>query len=133
MTYFAHSRSGKARFVRLGDTDLKSSVDDADVQMFNVARRIAHPDYRKPEKYHDIALLQLDKDVRFNNFVKPACLHTQNAVPDDMPIATGWGLTEPGQWLETSPAMSVSALNVKGVGTNKNQIMASYTIFVLQT
>ncbi|KDR12676.1 serine protease snake-like isoform X2 [Zootermopsis nevadensis] len=90
-------RYGKARFVRLGDTDLKSSVDDADVQMFNVARRIAHPDYRKPEKYHDIALLQLDKDVRFNNFVKPACLHTQNAVPDDMPIATGWGLTEPGR------------------------------------
>lgn len=95
--YVPYSRSGKARFVRLGDINLKSSADDVEVQMFNVVRRIAHPDYRASKKYHDIALLQLDKDVLFDSFVKPACLHMQHAVPDETPVATGWGRTEPGQ------------------------------------
>jgi hypothetical protein len=83
--------------VRLGDVDLKSSADDEDVQMFKVVRRIPHPDYRAPQKYHDIALLQLDHDVIFGRFVKPACLHSQHSVPDETPIATGWGRTERGQ------------------------------------
>jgi hypothetical protein len=83
--------------VRLGDIDLKSSADDSEVQMLSVVRRIAHPEYRSPQKYHDIALLQLDKDVLFDNFVKPACLHTQHALPDETPVATGWGRTEKGE------------------------------------
>jgi hypothetical protein len=82
--------------VRLGDIDLKSSTDDVDVQMLSVVRRVPHPDYRASQNYHDIALLQLDNDVSFNSFVKPACLHSQDIVPDDTPIATGWGRTEKG-------------------------------------
>jgi hypothetical protein len=82
--------------VRLGDIDLKDSTDDVNVQMLNVVQRIPHPDYRTSEKYHDIALLQLDNDVTFDTFVKPACLHIQDIDPNDKPVATGWGLTEPG-------------------------------------
>jgi hypothetical protein len=65
--------------------------------MFSVVRRIPHPDYRPPQKYHDIALLLLDNDVMFDSYVKPACLHTQQVVPDERPLAAGWGRTEQGQ------------------------------------
>jgi hypothetical protein len=86
--------------VRLGDIDLKDSADDVDVQELNVVRRIPHPDYRTSEVYNDIGLLQLDKDVTFDSSVKPACLHSQDIVPDDKPEATGWGLTGPGLYLD---------------------------------
>lgn len=83
--------------MRLGDVDLKSSADDVEVQAFNVVRRVPHPDYRAPQKYHDIALLELDNDVHFDSFVSPACLHSQYTLPDETPIASGWGRIEPGQ------------------------------------
>jgi len=87
--------------VRLGDIDLEDSADNVEVQMLNVVRRIPYPDYRMSEKYHDIGLLQLDKDVIFDRSVKPACLHSQDTVPEDKPVATGWGRTEPGLSLDT--------------------------------
>ena len=87
--------------MRLGDIDLNDSADDVDVQMLNVVRRIPYPDYSMSEKYHDIGLLQLDRDVTFGSWVKPACLHSQDTVPDDKPVATGWGRTEPGLSLDT--------------------------------
>ena len=87
--------------MRLGDIDLKDTADDVDVQMLNVVRRIPHPDYRMSENYHDIGLLQLDKDVTFDSSVKPACIHSQDIFPEDRPIATGWGRTEPGLSLDT--------------------------------
>ena len=82
--------------MRLGDIDLNSSADDADVQMLSVLRRIPHPDYSSSKNYHDIGLLQLDNDVTFDSFVRPACLHSQEIISDDMAVAAGWGLTEQG-------------------------------------
>jgi secreted trypsin-like serine protease len=89
---------GKVLYVRLGDIDLNDSADDVDVQMLKVVRRIPYPDYRMSEKYHDIGLLQLDRDVTFNSYVKPACLHSQDTVPEDKLVATGWGRTESGRF-----------------------------------
>ena len=49
--------------------------------------------YKPPSKYNDIALFKLFEKVRFNEFVRPACLNTN----DDEEflfkrgIATGWG------------------------------------------
>ena len=99
--YIPCFRSGKVRRVRLGDIDLKDTADDVDVQMLNVVRWIPHPDYRESENYHDIGLLLLDRDVIFDSYVNPACLHNQYIVPEDEPIATGWGRTEPGLSLDT--------------------------------
>jgi hypothetical protein len=82
--------------------DLKSSADDIEVQEFGVVRRIPHPDYRAPQKYNDIALLQLDGDVYFDSFVSPACLHTQSTLPDETLMVSGWGRSEPGVLYSTS-------------------------------
>jgi hypothetical protein len=94
--------------VRLGDVDLKSSADDVDVQEFSVVRRIPHPSYRAPQKYHDIALLELDNDVYFDSSVSPACLHNQDTLPRETLSASGWGRTDPGQGLETIPTVLYS-------------------------
>lgn len=90
---------GRAAWVRLGDLNLVSDRDGAKVQEIKVVQRIRNPQYKRPLEYHDIALLQLEKDAEFNAFVRPACL--PYSLPDigtqNKAIATGWGRVE---WAE---------------------------------
>ncbi|PSN31833.1 hypothetical protein C0J52_20870 [Blattella germanica] len=93
---------GKPVNVRLGDLDLKSSVDDSHAQNIDIMRRIPHPEYKHPMKYNDIALLELKQDAVFNNFVKPACLHRTHDIKETKAVVSGWGTAErnvtvPGQ------------------------------------
>ncbi|KAJ8921900.1 hypothetical protein NQ315_008533 [Exocentrus adspersus] len=50
------------KLVRLGDLDLAKDKDDARPQNFSIVKVIPHPLYHPPEKYHDIALLELDRE-----------------------------------------------------------------------
>lgn len=68
--------------------------DDADPQTIRVARTIAHPSYNAPQQYHDIALLELAQDMRFNQYARPACVNAQLKVSGQRAIASGWGTTE---------------------------------------
>lgn len=80
--------------VRLGDLDLKSTSDDAKPQEFKVERIVIHPGYQPPAKYHDIAIIELDKVANRTLYVDVACL----VVPknDDKRVykVSGWGKTE---------------------------------------
>lgn len=89
----SHPILGPVRYVRLGDIYL----DGNQHQEFQVVERIRHPDYKPPLIYNDIAVLKLNKPVRFTNTTKPACFHSSKDV-DKIPAvtATGWGLTEFG-------------------------------------
>ncbi|RVE47482.1 hypothetical protein evm_007893 [Chilo suppressalis] len=93
--------------VRLGEWNTTSSVDciDADCsgppQDIVVERVIPHEDY-DPADIHqanDIALLRLQHNAVFNDFVKPICLPTSGDIKRtalegyDMEVA-GWGKTE---------------------------------------
>ncbi|XP_017769954.1 PREDICTED: venom protease-like [Nicrophorus vespilloides] len=82
---------GNVKFVRLGDLNLKLYNESAEPQDFRVVRTIKHPDYRIPSKYHDIALVELDRKVRLSPYVKPACLYTEKESSNKSFIATGWG------------------------------------------
>ncbi|CAH1101358.1 unnamed protein product [Psylliodes chrysocephalus] len=84
---------GNAKWVRLGDLDLSTTDDDAMPQDFTIIRRISHPDYQPPAKYHDIALLELDRIVSFTLYVSPACLQTTTIINETELTATGWGKT----------------------------------------
>ncbi|KAJ9594345.1 hypothetical protein L9F63_014221, partial [Diploptera punctata] len=88
---------GLARWIRLGDWNFKSTEDKVDIQEFSILHRFRHPDYASPAHYNDIALFELDREAKFDGFVRPACLHTDEFVPnDELLIASGWGITEWG-------------------------------------
>lgn len=52
-----------------------------------------HPEYSAPEHYNDIALLELEKPLSLNQYVKPACVYTKTSTIKQA-LITGWGTTE---------------------------------------
>ncbi|XP_012136183.2 serine protease persephone-like isoform X1 [Megachile rotundata] len=81
-------------WVRVGDADLNWTHNDKNAQQIRVIERIIHPLYKGFGKYHDIALLKLEKDIDFNERVKPACLPyslPDNAAPEVTAIGHGIG------------------------------------------
>ncbi|XP_046669847.1 serine protease snake-like [Homalodisca vitripennis] len=85
---------GLARWVRLGDLDISTDKDDARPQQFEIIERIVHSGYKAPAFYNDIVLFRLDRAAVFDEYVRPACLHTGMADLTGVGIATGWGRNE---------------------------------------
>ncbi|XP_015439351.1 PREDICTED: venom protease-like [Dufourea novaeangliae] len=87
-----------ASWVRLGDLNLERQDDDARPQNVRIAERIKYPDYVSSSGYHDIALLRLETNVRFDAWVRPACLaySLPDVGTDNMATATGWGVVDWG-------------------------------------
>lgn len=56
---------------------------------------ILHPQYRPGgDKYHDIALIELEDEVTFSHNVWPACLNTEKQFQEDSDfIIAGFGKT----------------------------------------
>lgn len=84
----------KVSYVFLGDNYLSNNLQESDERVYKVLNRYRHPNYKRPPKYNDIALLKLSREVKFSSFVKPACLHTEDQVDQSSLEATGWGLVE---------------------------------------
>ncbi len=80
--------------VRLGDQNLKSEDDGAQPQEFRVKRFMKHERYSSKANYHDIGLIELDGEVRFTKFVRPACLWQEMQIPSETATAIGWGFLE---------------------------------------
>ncbi|KAJ8961850.1 hypothetical protein NQ318_021467, partial [Aromia moschata] len=86
---------GPPRYVRLGELDFATEQDDAQPQDFTVKRVIPHPDFRPVSgRYHDIGLIELDRNVIPTHHVSFACLDTVRAHKEPQMISTGWGRTE---------------------------------------
>lgn len=83
--------SGPAKYVLLGDLNLRSDTDDAQPRQFNILETMRHPDYKSPEKYNDIGLIKLTTTVTFNQYIRPACLPESNTIDTEHVIASGWG------------------------------------------
>lgn len=82
-------------FVRLGDQNLVRTDDGAKPRDVDIERFIRHESFvRKQGLYNDIALIKMREEVRFTNFIRPACLYDRMEVDADQAIATGFGLTE---------------------------------------
>lgn len=85
----------RAKWVRMGDFNALSDVDERNSWSRTVTLRIArtyvHKMYREDSFFHDIALLKLEKYVDFTEFVRPSCLYTEEILPYSDAIATGWG------------------------------------------
>lgn len=59
------------------------------MQTRNIVEIIKHPEYNF-RRYHDIGLLKLDKQIKLDIYVRPACLYTERNLPGNKAIATGW-------------------------------------------
>ncbi|CAH0396141.1 unnamed protein product, partial [Bemisia tabaci] len=88
---------GKPVQVRLGELILNNEDDGASPVDVRVEQTTVHPDYRDDQKYNDIALVRLEREVSFSNSIRPACLHQQRDLSrSELPVATGWGTTDYG-------------------------------------
>ncbi|XP_069679776.1 venom protease-like isoform X4 [Periplaneta americana] len=85
---------GLAKWVRVGDLNLRRTDDETKTQEYGIAEMFRHPNYSSPAHYNDIALIKLDKKVKFDGYVRPACLHVEQDIPTLPPEAIGWGLTD---------------------------------------
>ncbi|XP_022116267.2 CLIP domain-containing serine protease 14D [Pieris rapae] len=93
--------------VRLGEWDSKISADCSDNTCSDppedrkVLQTIVHPYFNlRGDPTHDIAILVLDEQVNFTDFIKPVCLPTteyvagQDYTNDNSYMTAGWGITE---------------------------------------
>ncbi|XP_060515950.1 serine protease snake-like [Cylas formicarius] len=81
------------KIIRLGELDFSRS-DDSEHVDYDIQQIIVHPNYRYPQKYHDIALVQSTRTIKFTKYIRPACLYTKIDVGQNSLIATGWGKTD---------------------------------------
>lgn len=87
---------GPVRYVRLGELDYEVFSAFNPHQDFNISSIFKHPNYTYPATYNDIALLKLNKPATFDEFVQPACLHTDKQINSSNAelVIAGWGKTE---------------------------------------
>jgi len=77
--------------VLLGAVDVNTPGSLA--QKYRVKKWIQHPQYATATVYHDIALIELDRTVKFSENIQPACLYTKSDIPEFGLEVTGWGKT----------------------------------------
>ncbi|KFB49528.1 tryptase, putative [Anopheles sinensis] len=83
--------------VRFGDLNLYNDTDDQFVQQYSIVKIIRHPEHRFIAKYHDIALLKLEKNIELHGTVVPACLWDDEEVRFTTLESAGWGTTGFGE------------------------------------
>jgi len=84
---------GQPKYALLGDYILDRTDDDAQTLQVNIVNIYIHPQFRASSKYYDIALLRLDRNIRFNQYMRPACLPDTFNTNTRKVIVSGWGKT----------------------------------------
>lgn len=62
-------------------------------ERYHVKKWVQHPEYTTATIYNDIALIELDRTVKFSENIQPACLYTKSDIPNNGLEITGWGST----------------------------------------
>ncbi|XP_072943161.1 venom serine protease Bi-VSP-like [Epargyreus clarus] len=84
-----HGRLKYALLGTLNKTDLSNG------ELFNVIRLIPHKFYTSVDKHDDIALIELDRQVRFSEFIRPICLPVPGlSFARTQRTIAGWGHVE---------------------------------------
>ncbi|XP_023247273.1 serine protease snake-like [Copidosoma floridanum] len=82
--------------VKLGTTNLNTSTDDE--QNIKVKKIIYHPQYKRSFNYHDIAIIELQREVTITKTVMPLCLQLKplsnlDTLANQDVLVMGWGAT----------------------------------------
>lgn len=90
---------------------------------------VLHPGYNPSNLYSDLAVLKLDKAVKYTDYVRPACLWQESADLGSIlrrdGVVVGWGSDSEGRYTDrlTQAKLSVSPLDVC---LNKNPNLATF-------
>ncbi len=77
----------------LGDLELGTNVDDARPRTYDVIETFTHPNFNSDDKTSSIVLLKLNESVKFDEYVRPACLSVdQSSIPSQL-LEIGWAYT----------------------------------------
>lgn len=63
--------------VRLGAHNLSLPDADSHSKKYGIEKIIVHQNYDETKNTNDIALIKLDTEVTFNDFIRPACLQSE--------------------------------------------------------
>lgn len=77
--------------VRLGELNYETDADDARPEDFNITQIFVHPNYTRSTIYNNIALLRLDRDVKFSDYIRPICLNTADEITKVHALTIAWG------------------------------------------
>lgn len=96
----AHCLRQDLTFVRLGEHDLTTDAEARHVDI-PVVRTEKHPDYNTRNGHSDIAVLYLQRNVEFTEFISPICMPAsaafrQKSYVNYTPFVVGWGKTMEG-------------------------------------
>ncbi|ODN01061.1 Serine protease snake [Orchesella cincta] len=85
----------------LGDITLSKRTSNTR-EMSGVARVFVHPNYKPPQTYHDIAIIQMSRKIRLSKSIMPACLPQAEddllkKVSSKNFTASGYGITGVGE------------------------------------
>ncbi|XP_050477684.1 venom protease-like isoform X4 [Bombus huntii] len=82
--------------VRIADLNLKRDDDGAHPIEMGLESILIHPDYITGQPFHDIAILKLERDVPFSEYIHPICLPIEASLENNKfegynPFVAGWG------------------------------------------
>lgn len=78
--------------MKLGALDYSTEMDNAEHEIFLINKFFRHPDFRRSIDYNDIALINVNREIKFNDYIRPICLYQFPDLPANQAvIAAGWG------------------------------------------
>ncbi|KAL9895170.1 serine protease easter-like [Glossina fuscipes] len=83
----------RPNWVRIGELDYDSETDDASPEDIAIKNFIPHHQYYSTGlfRYNDIGLIQLAKEITFDDYVRPACLSPADDNHFQQFLFAGWG------------------------------------------
>lgn len=102
-------KEGNLISIRLGEYDTTTDIDCIELDEERICadppidvpveEKLPHPDYNELSKLNDIALLRLNRDILYTDFIQPVCLPLpdfRSSAAGDVNFVTGFGRTLQG-------------------------------------
>lgn len=88
-----NERFSKKIFIILGDLDQSTNEDDARRQRFEAIETFTHPNFDAYDRSSNIKLLKFNGSIKFDEYIRPACLsQPESEIPQKL-MEIGWGDT----------------------------------------